>query len=205
MAHVKKGPNFLLHGLVIISVGIHILLFLYLKGIYRPKVFQVIEMALKQEPKPKGRAIPRAPRIQKPKSEKPSKAKLAQIVPTQIPDAMPSEAGAGLGSFSGGGIGGGAMTQEGYLEMVNMKVQRTNKYPPGANEKRREGVVLVSFIINLSDGTIRDLKILKPCPYQELNDQALKSIRDSAPFLKPPQHLFKKDVYLEMPITFQLI
>ena len=101
-----------------------------------------------------------------------------------------TEIGTGA-DLSSTGLGGeiGALTREDYFEKVRLKVERNNSVPMGTISTG--GVVTVQFVINL-DGTIRDLEILKPSTNEVFNRQALKAVRDSVPFPKPPPYLFKE-------------
>jgi protein TonB len=91
-----------------------------------------------------------------------------------------------------------------YKEMVLLRIERAKKYPKDAQGKYQEGMVSLSFVIN-PDGTIRDLKIIKPSPYKALNDAALQAVRDSVPFPKPPPGIFKGGVEILPNITFEKI
>lgn len=83
------------------------------------------------------------------------------------------EFGSGEGLISSGLETGGenVFTGEGYLEMVRWRIERNNKFTREAALKRRGGVVLIKFVINL-DGTISNLQILKPSSMEVLNRQA---------------------------------
>ncbi len=104
--------------------------------------------------------------------------------------------GAGLTSIGLGGIKG-AITIEDYLEKVRRKVERNNRFPMG--KMRIRGFVKVQLVINL-DGTIRDLKILIPSTQEVYNRQALKAVRNSEPFEKPPPYIFKNPI--QIPLNF---
>ncbi len=107
--------------------------------------------------------------------------------------------------FSPGKTGGGTgmATREGYLEMVRKKLDENYRYPDVSDTRAVECVVIVSFIINL-DGTIRNLKILKPGPYPEFDRQALQTVKNSAPFLKPPPYIFTGDIPYLLTLYFNV-
>ena len=227
---IEKSPNHLLKALTLVSLGIHILLFLHISGIYKSKVIKYIELDLKEE-ESSNRAIPRPPHLFK-KDGKPGRQKATRLTPVPTPESskeykanvLPVKsllsagavglmqggsnlmAGAGYGSsLSDGNGGGGSGSKDGYLEMIRLKVENNNRFPPEAKKERRGGIVTVSFIINLADGTIRDLMIVTPSPFEDLNEQALLAVRGSAPFLKPPAYLFKEDVSIIVDIHFNLM
>lgn len=73
MKDKKKGPNFLLHGFILMSLGSHILIFLNMAGIFEDKTVSCIELSLHQisgpavhqMSKPATRVIPRPKMIKK--------------------------------------------------------------------------------------------------------------------------------------------
>lgn len=60
-SHAK--PNWLLWGLISVSMGIHLVLFMYTSGIYRPKALTYIELTMRDVAAPKKRKIPRPKHI----------------------------------------------------------------------------------------------------------------------------------------------
>ena len=202
--YIIRKPNHLLRGLILVSLGIHTLLLMYLSGIYRPNVMKYIELTLKEDKKSSGRAIPRPPQLPEEESKKQSKAKIVQMEPAVLGDVSEVSIGSSFGSFTPGEIGGRGMSKkEDYYEMIKLIVEKNNIYPKEAKEKQRQGIVAIYFVINL-DGTVRDFKVVKLCPFEELNEQALRAFRKSVPFPKPPPHLFKEDVPISLDVTFAL-
>lgn len=201
--YVKKGPNRLLQGLIIVSLGIHMLVLMYITDIYRPKALQFIELTL-QDKKPLIRGIPRPPRLPK-EDDKPKKLKEIQVTPIKLPDVNQMWLGRGDNRISGSLMEGvGRLTKEDYYEMVRLRIDREKKYPKEADGSYREGRVTLSFVIKL-DGSITNLKIVKPSPYKELNEAALQAVRNSVPFSSPPSSLFKDSFIIELNVTFDLI
>lgn len=60
-SHAK--PNWLLWGLISFSIGVHMLMFMYIAGIYRPSALTYIELTMRDAVKPLKREIPRPKRI----------------------------------------------------------------------------------------------------------------------------------------------
>jgi protein TonB len=204
MYYVKKGPNRLLQVLIIVSLGIHMLVFMYVTGLYRPKLLQFIELTLQDEKKPLIRGIPRPPQLSK-EDDKPKKLKETQVTPIQLPDVNQLRLGRGDSRISSSLMEGVTrLTKEDYYEMVRLRIDREKKYPQEADGSYKEGRVILSFMINL-DGSIRDLKIVKPSPYKDLNEAALQAVMNSVPFSKPPSSLFKDSFMIELNVTFDLI
>ena len=226
----KKDTNQLLRWLILASLLFHIPIYLHMNGLLTTEVLHYIDLTIRKTEDTSSRKILRPPLLFKNKS-KPGKVETNLMKPVQIPEnnqpfstnnnpiqAKLSDAGtepfsgaknikigSGIGnSTSGlGESGGGTSTKDGYMEMVRLKIERNNKIPPEAIRRRRGGVVTLQFVINL-DGTIRDLKIIKPSPMEVLNRQALKAVRDSAPFIKPPSYIFKEDIPMILDVHFDL-
>jgi protein TonB len=200
----RKGPNRLLQGMILVSLGIHAFVFMYITGIYRSKALQYIELTLQGDPKPFSRTIPRPPQLPKAEVE-PEKAKTFQVTPVQLPDFNQTKIDPGDILISSSLTErGGLPTKQDYYEMVRLKIDRQKKYPDEAASMHKEGKVILSFVINL-EGVIRDLKIVKPSPHEVLNEAALQAVRDSNPFLRPPSRLFKDDILIELDVTFDLL
>jgi protein TonB len=200
-----RGPNKLLLWLIIVSMVIHVPVYLYMNGLLSAKIMNFIDLTLKDIKKPFSRGIPRPPLLPK-EQEKPSKEKAFQMRPIQMPDIDKTILDPGMASFSSGLMEGVAGVSSGvdYKEMVLMRIERSKKYPKEADGTYKEGTVTVSFIIN-PDGTISNLKIVKRCPYKALNDAALQAVRDSVPFPKPPPGTYKGGVEIIPNITFEKI
>jgi len=58
MTEKKKRPNLLLHGFILLSLGIHILVFFHVAGIYERQAISYIELSMYQISKPNVRVIP---------------------------------------------------------------------------------------------------------------------------------------------------
>jgi protein TonB len=206
----RKGPNRLLQGMILVSLGIHALVIMHITDIYRLKTLQYIEFSLQENTKPFIRSIPRPPQLSK-ADVKPVTPKAFQRTPMQLPDAnqirigpgdihLPSSLMEGVSSAKGIGL----PTKQDYYEMVRLRIDREKKYPNEAHSMHYEGKVTLSFVINL-EGFVRDLKIVKPCPHKVLNEAALQAVRDSNPFLRPPPRLFKEDILIELNVIFELL
>jgi len=68
---------------------------------------------------------------------------------------------------------------------VIRKIDRAKLYPRWARERGYEGEVLVSFRIK-TDGSVADVKVVKPCKCDVLNKAACEAIERAAPFNDGP-------------------
>jgi TonB family protein len=201
-----KGSNKLLLWLVFLSMVIHIPIYLHMNGLLSSKVYHYLELNVMQEKKISGRGIPRPPMMPKSVLPNVSKMNVNQVAPLQIPDVNPIMTGHGDTALSSKFIEGmsGLANSEDYKEMIIRRIERIKKYPKDADGTYKEAVVSLSFIIN-PDGTISNLRIVKPCPYNSLNHAALQAVKDSVPFPKPPQNIFKGGVVIPLNLSFELI
>lgn len=204
---VKNGPNNLLRGLIVFSLGIHVFLFLHISGLYRSETLEYIELAIRNEKKSIGRALPRPPML--PRAEKNlEKAKTFRVRALQMPDLNQINLDPGDSSLSSGLMAGisGQSSGVDYTEMIQLRIDREKKknWVKEADGFYKEGAVSLSFVIN-PDGTISNLKIMKPCLHESLNRAALQTIRDSVPFPKPPPNIYKGGLVIQLNITFELL
>jgi protein TonB len=196
----RRGPNRLLQGMILVSLGIHALVIIHITDIYKLNALQYIEFALQEDQKPIIRSIPRP--LQLPKAEvRPGNPKPLQATFAQIPDVNQIKIAPGDSRFSSGLMEGvGLPTQQDYIEMVRLRIDRVKKYP----NENLHGTVALSFVINRK-GFVQNLKIVKPSPHKVLNDAALQAVRDSNPFPRLPPHLFKDNILIELNVNFELL
>ncbi len=80
-----------------------------------------------------------------------------------------------------------------YNRWLKVKIESTLKYPELAAVSGYQGTLYIKFDIN-KDGTLGGLEILQPSQYKILDDEALRAIRESAPFAPLPDD-WKMDHY----------
>jgi periplasmic protein TonB len=116
-----------------------------------------------------------------------------------------SGAGSAAGSLKGSGQGSGGPEGSGqnkylreHFSYIRDKILRNIHYPSLARRMGWQGRVLLSFIVNL-DGTIKEAKIVQGSGFDVLDKNAVDTVRDTAPFPKPPS-----EAKLVIPITYRL-
>ena len=226
----ERRSNRLFRVILILSAGIHTVLFLYLAGIYKSQALSVIELTIQNVPKPTQRNIPRprprvkqhpepvnlsrtvieAPPIPSAKSIKIETMESAlsdriterieSVSAPQAPIAVISDVAFTAADSSSFSD---YNTPSAYLEMVRLRIESQKRYPLQARAAFKEGRVLVRFTIT-TDGGIRSLGVRKSSKTKVLDEAALKAVRSAAPFPAPPRHLFKEDILLELTIVFEL-
>ena len=228
MSKNRKKPNWLLRGLIGISLGIHLVVFVHIAGIYRSNALTYIELTLKDISKPPSRDIPR-PRLRVETVVKPCDIKRLnvrkKVIPrlrpmkidpseTTLPDSLvervsmpdiPDNAGLNIA-----GLGPGSQidtsdyaTSADYLEMVRLRIERHKKYPDRARTQHIEGSVTIRFLIT-PEGDVRAAEVVKTSWHSLLDTAALRAVKDAIPFPKPPGHFFKGEIPLELTILFEL-
>lgn len=221
----KTEPNLLLRGLVGVSFAIHLLIIMHVSGVYRSNALSYIELTVQSVSKPLARSIPR-PR-HRPKELKPEDVKRLKLtrrspsfkpikvdpVEKDLPDSLVEgidipdildTPGLHVANWNPEELKDSGDFQATYLEMVRLKIERHKKYPETAEDKQIEGAVTVRFVIT-PQGDILDVEIIRSSTQKSLDEAALKAIRAAAPFPRPPQHLFKGEIPLELTIAFELM
>jgi len=217
----KRTPNRLIHGMISISMCIHLLIFMHIAGIYRSEALTYIELTLQDVSKPFTRSIPR-PRMRH-KTPKIRDAKKLNIKTQHIPKMkidpvennftdtlmeniampnVPDSSGFNISDFNPDGISDFVTTND-YFAMVRLKIESKKRYPDSARSKHIEGRVKIRFVVT-TDGQVSSLKIIKHARHSSLDKAALNAVQDAAPFPKPPRGLFKGPIHMEITIVFEL-
>ncbi len=220
-------PNRLLQGLVLFSLGVHVILFMHISGIYRSKALTYIELSMFDASKPETRAIPR-PALRPRTPDVPQEVKTIQInhpipafkqvnvdpagdnsakglmegisVPAVDSTITGADSNYRIADFLGNDVE--FESANNYFEMVILRIESVKKYPEEARVMQQEGQVTVEFVVTLS-GTVRDIRVIKPCRHNILNDAAIRAVESAVPFPKPPGRFFKEDVPLSLNIIFE--
>ena len=222
----QTKPNRLMQGLICVSLGIHLLIFMQIAGIYQSQALSYIELTLQDISKPFTRSIPR-PRHRPKTTDLPKDMQQLKIisrsiprlkpikvdpVEKELPDSLvegismpdiPAVSGLNIADWGSGELMGEYSTSGSYLEMVRFRIERHKKYPQIARVRNIEGCVTIRFVIT-PEGGVRGAKVIKRSGNKALDQAALKAVQNAAPFPRPPGHLFKGAVPLELTIVFEL-
>ena len=216
VSNKKRKPNWLLRGLVVISLGIHLIIFMHIAGIYHSETLTYIELTLREFSKPPSRNIPR-PRF-RPKTPKqpkdikrlnvrerviPSiKAMKVDTVAKNLPDSLVESISMPIIPDNPVDMGD-YVTSNDYFETVRLRIESHKRYPGTAKARQIEGRTTVRFVIK-PDGHISSLKIAKSARHKTLDQAALSAVKDASPFPRPPKNLFNGPIPLEITIMFEL-
>jgi periplasmic protein TonB len=208
-----RKPNWLLRGFVLVSIAVHAVLLFQIAELYRSRDTAFIELEIR-DARPQARDIPVPPRRQKPTlppaapdvtpvRPAPVTPPPPDIAPVQdmMPDAPSPEAVAW--SMPEGDPSPYDSAAD-YAGMVRLKIESHKQYPAAARNRQLQGRVKVSFVIN-PDGSLESVSVVDGSRYDTLNQAALAAVRDSAPFPRPPRHLFSGPVSMEIVIVFELM
>ena len=210
-----------MQALICVSLGIHVLLFMHISGIYRSHALSYIELTLQDISKPYARSIPR-PRMRTKTPEITDVKKLniqKQHIPkmnidpvdNNLPDTLmegirtpdiPDRSDLAIADWNPGVDVNFATTND-YFEMVRLKIESCKKYPESAKSKHIEGRVMIRFVI-AANGQITSLKIVKDARHSSLGTAALDAVKKAAPFPRPPPNLFKEPLHIQITILFEL-
>jgi protein TonB len=225
----ERKPNWLLRGLIGLSLCIHLLLFLHVYGVYTPKALSYIELTIQDPSRPFSRSIPRPrakpktlpdqqipekvetvrPLIPRPETPKTQPSERAE--PESLVEAIPMPDVPATPKLDVTHWNPADLTQNvsdyrkpsNYFDMVRFQVERHKQYPDSARLRQIEGHVVIRFVIT-PEGAVRTLRVAKPSGSLDLDEAALRAVRDAAPFPKPPARLFGREVSLELTMVFEL-
>lgn len=225
----KSRPNWLLQGLIAVSLAIHIIIFMHVSGIYRSNALSYIELTMQGMSKPHMRNIPR-PR-HRPKTPQPQDVRRLNITqrllpsfkpikmePAEkdLPDSLvdgisipevPATPGLNIVDWGHGDLveeaSGDYVTSQSYLEMVRLKIEKHKEYPGAARARQNEGRVTMRFVIT-PEGHVHTVNVVKTSGHKVLDTAAFRAVKDAAPFPKPPRRLFSGEIPLEITIVFEL-
>lgn len=93
---------------------------------------------------------------------------------------------------------GGNPRQRAYVESLRRKVRGSSRYPDFARRSGQQGTAAVVFTVR-EDGEVESLEILKSSGFTVLDVEALRNVRESAPFGPVPRGLAVPD-----PLTVRL-
>ncbi|ETR69800.1 MAG: periplasmic protein TonB [Candidatus Magnetoglobus multicellularis str. Araruama] len=224
----SKSINWLLLGLIGISIAIHAVVFYPIIDLFQDKSIRYIEFSLEEKVKPYYRSIPRPrrrhkiPQITDTKAfhVRDQKKMIVNKVPEEfnlpkefshsidapsVPDVpnMPDIGDSLLTQWQPASEIGTYYTKKEYYEMLKMSIESHKKYPQFAQNRNIEGHVKVEFEI-IQGGKVNNIKIVKSSGRKILDRAAMDAIKNASPFPVPPRQLFKLPLKLAIVIVFEL-
>lgn len=230
----SRRPNWLFRGLIVLSLGVHAVVFMHVAGIYRSRNLTYIELTLRDMSSPPARSIPRprprpreAPRVRDAKEVRVREQAVPDLRPlkaepleSDLPDGLverisvpriPEAAAPGIAAWEPGGTGGavGETSDSDYGtsgDYLNMVRLRieSKKTYPERARARRIEGRTTVGFVIEPDGRVTGTQTVKPSRSRLLDEAALKAVQAAAPFPPPPARLFKGRLPLEITIVFEL-
>jgi protein TonB len=90
-----------------------------------------------------------------------------------------------------------------YKKKVMRKIQAAKRYPYAAQKEGMTGKVVVRFTIS-SDGELLSVRVVTPCEYPILNEDAVKWIHRAAPFPSFPAEAEESRMSFKYTLRYQL-
>jgi protein TonB len=109
---------------------------------------------------------------------------------SQVPDAMPGNAPA-------------RHEVERYWTELAARIERQKRYPRVARERRQEGVVQLSFVLD-RQGRVVSKQITRSAGYPTLDREAMRMLERAAPLPAAPERIADSNLRISIPIEFRL-
>lgn len=223
----KKSPNRLLIWLTGVSLGVHVLFFIYAADVYRAESLTYIDLSVRDLSEPAVRSIPRPrlrvkpPEIQDakvisvkeqrvpqikidPVETRPERVSVESVSVPRLPD-MAGVSGVKIGAWTPPAAPVAEfMTRQDYMNMVRLKIESRKKYPEAARAGRREGKVRVRFTVT-PDGLVTGAQVVKGSGHEQLDQAALSTVTGASPLPRVPATLFKGAFQMEIVLAFELM
>ncbi len=217
----KKRPNRLMHGLIGMSLIIHLIIAMHISGIYRSEALLYIELTMQDISKSFQRSIPhprirhKSPEIQNIKKMNIRKHHIPQIRTDPAKNNYADNLMEGISTsdipdssdFNVSNLNFGEniefITADDYFDMLRLKIENCKKYPEEAKTRYIEGRVKIRFVVT-TDGQVSSVHIVKRARHSSLDRAALSAVKNASPFPRPPATLFKGPVFMEITIIFEL-
>jgi len=215
-------PNYLLWVFLLISLLLHLGLFLKIRGLVTPREWVYAPVELSSFTRPQASApLPSPPKVDT-RTPVPLKASafsepLEDVLPTNTtpPQPAPPVPSSTTPRFSTPQPNVDPMevlsewqTAQGrfnrYAAMIRARIEEKKRYPLAARHMGMQGVTTVRFVIT-SSGELVGVEVVRSSGSRVLDEAALKAVREAAPFPRPP-HPFdeKPKLTFVVSLTFQL-
>lgn len=208
---------------VIISLAVHVLLFMHMSGVFESDSVSSIELTMRDVSKPFTRDIPRprnrhntpkvhdAEKVSVPDRQvpKPDIDTDMADAPSLVTEAVSAPDTEGIRPAEASKIGVEHQAtpvfakKADYFEMVRMRIETRKTYPESARKEQKQGGVSVWFTIT-SNGRVTSVSIAESSGHDLLDSAALSAIKNAAPLPRPPRNLFDDQLKVKITIMFEL-
>lgn len=146
---------------------------------------------VKEEPKPE----------EKPPEQKPVERKKPAPRTTAAPRSERSTADKPSAPSAGSVSAAAALAS--WRNLVVAQLQRSKRYPSGAEARREQGVVTLSFSLG-RNGNVLSRGIARSSGYSELDQEVLAMVTRAQPFPAFPSSMTQARINLSVPVRFSL-
>ncbi len=144
---------------------------------------------VKEEPRPKPPEVKRVER--RPPAPRTTAAPRSERATAETPSAP-----------SPGAVSASAAMAS-WRDQVVAQLQRAKRYPSGADSRREQGVVTLSFTLS-RNGSVLSRNIARSSGNPELDQEALAMVARASPFPQFPPGMNQASVNLSVPVRFSL-
>jgi periplasmic protein TonB len=153
----------------------------------------------KPQPAPQQETPKEEMKIEQPPDETPSPVPLPEVKPPEKADIAPAPAPRTAQQVKGGA----PHIEPTWQTSLVRQLQRFKRYPPGAQARKEEGVVLLNFSLD-RNGHVIARSIAKSSGYADLDSEVLAMIERAEPLPAFPQSMPQAQLDLTVPIRFSL-
>ena len=97
----------------------------------------------------------------------------------------------------------GSVVLSRYIQILTKRIHDHLNYPWSASQGRIEGVLKLSLNIS-SAGELLGAKVVQSSGFAVLDENALKTVKEVAPFPSFPSEIVQKELWVEIPIVYNL-
>lgn len=90
-----------------------------------------------------------------------------------------------------------------YIQILTKRIHDNLNYPWSASQGQIEGVLRLSLNIS-SAGELLGVKVVQSSGFAVLDENALKTVKEVAPFPSFPSEIIQKELWVEIPIVYNL-
>jgi len=97
----------------------------------------------------------------------------------------------------------GSVVLSRYIQILTKRIHDNLNYPWSASQGQIEGVLKLSLNIS-SAGELLGAKVVQSSGFAVLDENALKTVKEVAPFPSFPSEIIQKELWVEIPIVYNL-
>ena len=152
------------------------------------------------EPKPPEK---KTEELEKPPDPKPIKAEEQPPAPRTTASPRSDNVNAPVAAAPSVGSAEARAAIAAWRDLVVAQLQRAKRYPNGAESRREQGVVTLTFSVN-RQGQVTARSIAHSSGFSDLDQEVLAMVQRASPFPAFPAAMTQQNVQLTAPVRFSL-